>query len=491
LIRPESAQAQLQRIARDLMESRGFLPDFSPEVMAQARALSPAPMPSDPGVRDLRSRLWASIDNDDSMDLDQLSVSEALPNGATKVFVAIADVDALVKKGSAIDAHAAVNTTSVYTPAQVFPMLPERLSTDLTSLAEGQDRLAIVVEMVVAADGATGPSDIYRAMVRNRAKLAYDSVAAWLEGTAPAPPRLAAVAGLDAQLRAQDRAAQALRRVRQSCGALQLETPEARAVFDQGALTDLRPDEKNRAKQLIEDFMIAANGVTARFLAARGLPSLRRVLPVPKRWDRIVALAAAAGERLPAMADARALDAFLERRRRVDPVTFPDLSLSVVKLLGSGEYAVDLPGRGVEGHFGLAVKDYQHSTAPNRRYPDLVTQRLLKAALSGQPSPYSTTELATLADHCTEQEDDASKIERQVTKSAAALLLASRIGAQFDGIVTGASDKGVYVRIASPAVEGRVVRGFDGFDVGDRVQVKLLHTDAARGFIDFEGLHAK
>jgi len=485
-----STAEQLQHIAHDLMQSRGFLPDFSPEVMAEARSLAAAPMPGGDGVRDLRGLPWASIDNDDSMDLDQLSVSEALPDGATKVLVAIADVDALVKKGSAIDGHAAVNTTSVYTPAQIFPMLPERLSTDLTSLADGQDRLAIVIELAVGADGALGASAIYRAMVRNRAKLAYNGVAAWLEGTAPPPPRLAAVPGLDAQLRAQDRAAQALRRVRHDSGALQLETPEARAVFDQGVLADMRPEVPNRAKQLIEDFMIAANGVTARYLAARGLPSLRRVLSVPRRWDRIVALAAAVGTRLPATPDARSLDAFLVDRKRVDPVTFPELSLSIVKLLGSGEYAVDVPGRPVEGHFGLAVKDYQHSTAPNRRFPDLITQRLLKAALAGQAPPYTTNELATLAAHCTEQEDDAAKIERQVAKSAAALLLAPRIGAQFDGVVTGASDKGVYVRIASPAAEGRVVRSFEGFDVGDRVRVKLLHTDAARGFIDFEGLRA-
>jgi len=487
---PGSTAEQLQHIAHDLMQSRGFLPDFSPEVLAEARALAPAPMPDGGGVRDLRSLPWASIDNDDSMDLDQLSVSETLPRSATKIFVAIADVDALVKKGSAIDGHAAVNTTSVYTPARVFPMLPERLSTDLTSLAEGQDRLAIVIEMVVGADDALGASDIYRAMVRNRAKLAYNSLAAWLEGAGPAPPKVAAVPGLDAQLRAQDRAAQALRRVRHEAGALQLETPEARAVFDQGVLSDLRPDEPNRAKQLIEDFMIAANGVTARFLAAKWLPSLRRVLAVPNRWDRIVALAAAVGQRLPAVADARALDAFLVERRRSDPVAFPELSLSIVKLLGSGEYAVDAPGHPIEGHFGLAVKDYQHSTAPNRRFPDLITQRLLKAALAGQAPPYTIDELTTLAAHCTEQEDDAAKIERQVAKSAAALLLAPRIGAQFDGVVTGASDKGVYVRIASPATEGRVVRQFDGFDVGDRVRVKLLHTDAARGFIDFEGVRA-
>src|SRR6202140_1736621 len=341
------------------------------------------------------------------------------------------------------------------------------------------------MEMVVATDGTVTASDIYRAAVVNRAKLAYNGVAAWLEGTAPAPPRIAAVPGLDEQLRIQDRAAQALRRVRQEHGALRLETIEVHAVFDGGALADLLPDEKNRAKELIEDFMIAANGVIARYLESKGLPSLRRVLRTPKHWDRIVALAAESGEKLPAVPDAASLDAFLAKRRKADPERFPDLSLSVIKLLGSGEYAVETPGQPSEGHFGLAVKDYTHSTAPNRRFPDLIAQRLLKAAFSKQASPYTTDELKALALHCTEQEDKADKVQRQVGKSAAALLLESRIGSQFDGIVTGASDKGTWVRITAPAAEGRVVRGFEGLQVGNRVRVRLVRTDAARGFIDF------
>src|SRR6185369_14740975 len=348
---------------------------------------------------------------------DQLSVAEPVADGAVKILVAIADVDALVKKDCAIDGHAWTNTTSVYTAAKIFPMLPEKLSTDLTSLGEGEERLAIVMEMVVAADGTVTASDIYRALVLNRAKLAYNGVAAWLEGTAPAPAGLAAVPGLEDQLRMQDKVAQALKRVRHSHGALRLETLEVRAVFQDDALADLLPDEKNRARELIEDFMIAANGVTAKYLERKRFPSLRRVLQTPKRWERIVALAAESGERLPAKPDAAALDAFLAKRRETDPARFPDLSLSVVKLLGSGEYALEVPGRPAEGHFGLAVKDYTHSTAPNRRYPDLIAQRLLKAALAGQPSPYSTEELTTLARHCTDQEDNAQKVERQVRKS--------------------------------------------------------------------------
>ena len=480
-----AGREQLQSIAHEVMLQRGLLPDFSPAVIAQTDQITRAAVASGADIRDLRGLLWTSIDNDDSRDLDQLSVAEPGVDGTVKIRVAIADVDALVRKDSAIDGHAWTNTTSVYTAAQVFPMLPEKLSTDLTSLGEGQDRLAIVMEMVIGADGEVGTSDIYPAAVLNHAKLSYDAVAAWLEGAAPAPPRLAAVPGLDEQLRVQDRVAQALRRVRHAHGALRLETLEVRAVFDDGALADLLPDEKNRAKELIEDFMIAANGVTARYLQNKGLPSLRRVLRTPKRWDRIVALAAESGERLPLTPDAAALDAFLARRREADPARFPDVSLTVIKLLGSGEYALDVPGEVSEGHFGLAVKDYTHSTAPNRRFPDLIAQRLLKAALSGQPSPYSNDELATLARHCTDQEDNAAKVERQVAKSAAALLLSSRIGTRFDSIVTGASDKGTWVRIAGPTTEGRVIRGYEHLDVGDRVRVQLIRTDVARGFIDF------
>jgi VacB/RNase II family 3'-5' exoribonuclease len=488
---PATGNDQLQRIAHDAMLDRGLLPDFSPAVIAETDRLTAAATASDPSTRDLRALLWASIDNDDSRDLDQLSVAEPQPNGAVKILVAIADVDALVIKDSAIDGHAWTNTTSVYTPARIFPMLPEKLSTDLTSLADGQPRLAIVVEMTIDAGGAVTASDIYRAVVLNRAKLAYHSVAEWLDGAAAAPAKLAAVPGMDEQLRIQDRAAQALRQVRHTHGALQLDTLEVQAVYDDGALADLRPDEKNRAKELIEDFMVAANGIAAKYLEAKGRSSMRRVLRVPKRWDRIVALAAQSGERLPIAPDAVALDAFLSKRRAADPEHFPDLSLAVVKLLGSGEYSLVAPGQVSDGHFGLAVKDYMHSTAPNRRFPDLVAQRLLKATLAGQPPPYTDSELAALARHCTDQEDNADKVERQVRKSAAAMLLASRIGSRFDGIVTGASNKGTWVRIFGPTTEGRIVRGFEGLDVGDHVRVELVRTDVARGFIDFAAVRQR
>jgi VacB/RNase II family 3'-5' exoribonuclease len=484
--RSSAGRNELSLIARRAMVERGLLPDFSTAVLAETNAISEAVTETNPSIRDLRGLLWASIDNDDSRDLDQLSVAEPLAGGAIKVLVAVADVEATVKEGSAIDVHARTNTTSVYTAAEVFPMLPEKLSTDLTSLGESHERLAIVMEMVVDADGGVRESGVYRAVVLNRAKLTYDGVAAWLEGSAPAPSRLSAVPGLDEQLRIQDRAAQAMKGLRHRAGALSLETLATRAVFDGDVLADLRPDEKNRAKELIEDLMIAANGVAASYLAGKGFASLRRVLRSPERWERIVALAADSSERLPPEPDARALEEFLTKRRQADPERFPDLSLAVIKLLGSGEYALELPGQGSNGHFGLAVRDYTHSTAPNRRYPDLATQRLLKAAVAGRPAPYTNEELSALARHCTTQEDNAAKVERQVRKSAAAFLLSSRIGERFDAMVTGASEKGTWVRISRPPVEGRVMRGFEGLDVGDHVQVKLVSTDVERGFIDFE-----
>jgi exoribonuclease-2 len=480
-----SGRGELKAIARRTMIQRGLLPDFSPAVLTETDAVTSAAAETDPSIHDLRGLLWCSIDNDDSRDLDQLSVAEPTVGGAVKIRVAVADVDAIVRKGSAIDGHAWTNTTSVYTAAEIFPMLPEKLSTGLTSLGEGQARLAIVIEMTVAADGTVTGSDVCRAVVLNRAKLAYNSVAAWLDGSAPAPPRLAAVPGLDQQLLTQDRVARAMKGLRHQHGALSLDTLEARAVFDGEVLADLRLDEKNRAKELIEDFMIASNGVTAKYLERKGYASLRRVLRAPERWERIVALAAGVGGRLPAEPSARALEDFLSGRRQADPIRFPDLSLSVVKLLGSGEYVVEHPGQAVDGHFGLAVGTYTHSTAPNRRFPDLVTQRLLKAAMAGQPAPYAVDALDGLAHHCTEQEDNAAKVERQVRKSAAALLLAPRIGQRFDAIVTGVSDKGTWVRILRPAAEGKVVRGFEGLDVGDRTRVELVHTDVERGFVDF------
>ena len=483
-------RADLKRIARKAMAEKGLEPDFSRDALSELAALKgPAPVASSapgPGIRDLREKLWISIDNDDSRDLDQLTVSDPLPGGGSRVYVAIADVDALVPKGGALDAHAARNTTSVYTAAEIFPMLPEKLSTDWTSLNENEDRLALVVEMSFGPDAALAGSDVYRAAVRNKAKLAYDSVSVGLTGgTKDMPEKAAATAGVPEQLHAQDAIAQALRSRRAEEGALDLETIEPKAVFADDAIVDLRVQQKNRARQLIEDFMIAANGVTARFLAAKGFASLRRVVRSPERWAKIVAVAAERGAKLPAQPDSKALEDFLSAQRRKDPLRFPDLSLVIVKLMGAGEYVVERPGQAAIGHFGLAVRDYTHSTAPNRRYPDLVTQRLLKAALSSQPTPYSTAELTPLASHCTEQEDDADKVERLVRKSAAALLLESRIGQRFEAVVTGASEKGTWVRVFEPPVEGKLVHGFDGLEVGDKLRVKLISTDVERGFIDF------
>jgi VacB/RNase II family 3'-5' exoribonuclease len=477
-------RSQLRSIARRAMVERGLEPDFSPAALDQARDATPA-APDDAAL-DWRDLLWSSIDNDDSRDLDQLAASEALEGGAIRLLVAIADVDACAPRGSAIDQHARVNTTSVYTPAQVFPMIPERLSTDLTSLGEGDDRMAVVADMTVASGVVIG-FDMQRALVRNRARLTYDGVAAWLDG-GPPPPALAAVPGMDEQIRMQDDAARAMRKLRRERGALRVQTTEARVVFDGELVADLRRVEKNRAKELIEDLMIAANGATAGFLAGRGFPSLRRVLRAPRRWDRIVELAAALGEKLPEAPDPAALDGFLARRRAADPARFPDLSVSVIKLLGSGEYALEVPGQASEGHFGLALRDYTHSTAPNRRFPDLVTQRLLKAAMAGRPPAYSNKELDAIARHCTVQEDNAAKVERQVRKSSGALLLSSRVGEMFDAMVTGASAKGTWVRILppGPAVEGKVTRGAEGLDVGDRARVQLTGTDVERGFIDFD-----
>jgi exoribonuclease-2 len=394
-------------------------------------------------------------------------------------------VDSAVPRASPIDAHAAHNTTSVYTAAQVFPMLPARLSTDLTSLAQDQDRQSVVIDMQFDAAGRMQDSTLYRALVRNRAKLAYNGVAAWLDGTGPVPPAVSAVDGMAEQLRLQDRVAATLKRLRHAHGALTLDTREARPVFAAGILQTLTPDEVNRAKELIEDFMIAANTATARFLEARRIPALRRVLRVPAHWERIVAVAASYGARLPATPVAAALNDFLVERRDREPARFADLSLTIVKLLGRGEYVLERPGTPDPGHFGLAISDYTHSTAPNRRFPDLLTQRLVKAALAAAAPPYAEGELSALAAHCTVQEDNAAKVERLVAKSAAALLLAGRIGERFDAIVTGASPKGTWARISGPTTEGRIVRGEAGLEVGDHVRVRLVATDVDRGFIDF------
>ena len=479
----------LRSIAHRAMLERDLLPDFSSEALAELERLQATfPMKGE-SARDMRSLLWASIDNDDSRDLDQLTVAEAMPGGAIRILIAIADVDSSVKDGTALDEHARHNTTSVYTAAEIFPMLPERISTDLTSLNSNEDRLAVVVEIVIGADGSVGDSKISRAWVRNHAKLAYNSVAAWLEKKGDMPEEVAAVPGLAENLQLQDRVAQSMKKLRHVHGALSLETIEAKPVFDGDQIQALDIDEKNRAKEIIEDFMIAANGVTARFLSASGFPSIRRVVRTPKRWERIVEIARDRKFDLPPNPDSKALEEFLTKERDIDPVRFPDLSLAVIKLLGNGEYTAEGPEDNAPGHFGLAVKDYSHSTAPNRRYPDLLTQRLLKAALAGKPAPYNKDELDELAAHCTHAEDAANKVERRVAKSAAALLLESRIGEHFDSIVTGASEKGTWVRLLKLPVEGKLVQGFEGMDVGDQIKVQLISVDVQQGFIDFRLIH--
>ncbi|MDR3561928.1 MAG: RNB domain-containing ribonuclease [Negativicutes bacterium] len=479
-------RSRLQRIARKAMLERGLLPDFSAQAIAQLNKIEGTVLQTEQSTRDLKNLLWCSIDNDDSDDLDQLTVAIKMPEGAIKVLIAIADVDAVVKKSSPIDEHAKHNTTSIYTAGQIFPMLPNKLSTDITSLNYAADRLAIVVEITLGEDGVLIGSDLYKAIVCNQAKLAYNSVAAWLEDRGPLPEAIAAVEGLAENIRLQHQAAQKLKALRHMHGALDFETIETRPIFVEEQITDLAEEKRNSAKEIIEDFMVAANGVTARYLAAKKFPTLRRVVRTPKRWERIVELAMERNFALPKEADSKALNQFLTAEKAADPLHFPDLSLSVIKLLGPGEYAVQLPEDGSVGHFGLAVKDYAHSTAPNRRYPDLITQRLLKAAITGKPIPYSNDELAALAKHCTEAENAAQKVERQVEKSAAAILLESRIGEVFDAIVTGASEKGTWVRLLHPPVEGRLSGGLGSEDVGHVVRVQLIHTDVERGFIDFK-----
>ncbi len=480
-------RTRLEKIAHRAMLEHGMVPDFSQEALDELEKIGePVIFPEKEGVVDMRDLLWCSLDNDDSRDLDQLAASEDLGNGRVKILIAIADVDAVVKKDSAIDRHAQLNTSSVYTAPKIFPMLPEKLSTDITSLNYGCDRLALVVEIIMDEDGSVLDSAFYRAMVHNKARLSYNSVAAWLDTKGPIPEEIASVKGMEESLRLQDVAAQKMRRIRHLHGALVFETVEAKPIFSGGNLVDIIPDSDNRAKEMIEDFMIAANSVTAKYLASMNYVSIRRVVSKPKRWDRIVAVVAGHGTNLPKEPDSIALEKFLVSSQKADPLRFPDVSLSIIKLLGSGEYVVQVPGRVSEGHFGLAVQSYTHSTAPNRRYPDLMTQRILKAAIAGLPSPYSVEELRSLSQHCNTAENSANKVERQMVKSAAAILLEKRIGEQFDAVVTGAASKGTWVRIMNPPLEGRLSRGFRGLDVGDTIRVQLISTDVERGYIDFK-----
>jgi VacB/RNase II family 3'-5' exoribonuclease len=475
----------LQAVAKQVLLQRGFQPDFSPAIQQQLVDLRvhPPQIAAVKDVRDLRNLLWSSIDNDTSRDLDQIEVAEQLPNGNVKISVGVSDVDAFVPKNTPLDQHAARETTTVYAGVRNFPMLPEELSTGKTSLLENQDCLSVVVEFVVDASGRVVSSNVYRSLVRNHAQLQYNSVGAWLEGTGPAPPKVAASADLQKQLRLQRDAAQKLKDRRFENGALSLQTNELQPLILDDQVVDVQKQQKNHATELIEDFMIAANGVVARMLDK--VSSLRRIVKRPERWDRIVQLAAEHGEKLPPDPDSKALNEFLLKRKVAAPEHFADLSLAVVKLIGRGEYVLERPGDPVAGHFGLAVKDYTHSTAPNRRFPDIVTQRLIKALLASQPNPYSDSELAAIAANCTEKENAADKIEREMAKRLAAVAMQNRIGATFDAIITGVTPKGTFVRALQPHVEGLLAQGAQGLDVGDRLRVKLVRTDVQHGFIDF------
>jgi VacB/RNase II family 3'-5' exoribonuclease len=479
------SQLDLQATAKQIMQEHGFEPDFPPQVSEQLSKLMQAPpqVGTGPGIRDLRNLLWSSIDNDTSRDLDQIEVVERVSNGDVKILVGIADVDAYVPKATAIDQHAAKETTTVYTGIKNFPMLPDELSTGLTSLLDGQDRLSIIIEFVVDSSGVPKGSDLYRAVVRNKAQLQYNSVGAWLEGNGPAPQKIAASSELQQQLKLQDEVAQKLKEQRHEHGALNLQTDEVHPLVLNEQVVDVVKQEKNRATELIEDFMVAANGVVARYL--ENVSSLRRIVRTPERWDRIVQLAATKGEKLPAQPDSKALNDFLLKRKAADPDHFAELSLAVIKLIGPGEYVLERAGETAPGHFGLAVQDYTHSTAPNRRFADVVTQRIIKAMISGQQNPYSDQELSVIAATCTEKEDAARKVEREMSKRLAAVAMQHRLGEVFDGIVTGVTSHGTFVRVFQPHVEGLLIQGQQGVDVGDKLRVKLVRTDLQRGYIDF------
>ncbi len=481
------AHFNLAAAARAAMIGHGFQPDFPAGTDKELAGIEahPAPLPAADGYRDLRHLLWSSIDNDTSRDLDQIEWAERLPDRRIRVIVGVADVDAQVHRGTVIDGHAGSETTSVYTGVVVFPMLPTQLSESMTSLNENEDRAALAIEFCVDESGTASEGKAYRALARNRAQLAYNSVAAWLESKGPAPPKVAASADLAAQLKLQDEAARRMEGSRFQHGALDLETIETRPVMLAGEAVDIARQEKNRATSLIEEFMVAANGVIARTLEDAGVASIRRIVRTPKRWDRIVEVAAGLGTTLPAEPDSKALNEFLLAQKQKDPDRFPDLSLTIVKLMGPGEYVLVRPDQPSPGHFGLAVQDYTHSTAPNRRFPDLVTQRLLKALFAQAPQPYSADDLQAIAQRCTQMEDAARKVEREMQKRIAAVVLHPRIGQSFAAIVTGVNQYGVFVRALQPHVEGMVVHGGKGLDVGDKVTVKLVSTDPQRGFIDF------
>jgi exoribonuclease-2 len=477
-----STATDLAERARQAVEAAGFQPDFPARAAAEVRAAERAALPQ---VLDLSHLLWSSIDNEESRDLDQLEYAEPGPNGATRILLAIADVASYVAPGSSIDNRARFNTVSIYTAGRTFHLLPPDLSTSRTSLLERETRLAVVIDMLVENDGEVHGPKLYRAKVRNHARMSYEQAGAFLESQRPLS-HFGRTPGLKEQLIMQGAAARRLMALRKRMGALTFSSYEARPVYDHGRIVSLEVQQRNAARDLIESFMIAGNVATATFLKSRGFPIIERAVNAPRRWDRICQIAAGYGAKLPDSPSPKALGEFLVQRRDADPGGFRDLSLAIVKLMGPGEYLVEPASQQLTGHFGLALDDYSHSTAPNRRYSDLIIQRMVFASLNAQPVPFKLPELEHIAKRCTEREDAARKVERFMRKVAAAGLMSERIGAEFDAIVTGASYKGTYVRLFAPAVEGKVVRGEGGMDVGDRVRVRLVSTDPDRGFIDFE-----
>jgi exoribonuclease II len=513
----------LAQAALDEMHEAGFKPEFGPGVAEQVdeirTSLRKEFVQAEPGfgVPDLRNLVWSSIDNDTSRDLDQIEVAERIADGI-RVHVAIADVARAVEQDSPIDKHAQAQTQTIYTAVKNFPMLPLELSTGMTSLNENGDRMAVMMSFTVGSNGEMSDEQISRAWVRNRAQLAYSRVGPWIDAHAGAASGVGVslqeveqlrsdsarqgedlngpafvddangrelAESLGDQLVLQARATQLLHRARIQNGALEFHRGEAEPVIADGRVVSVQDVIQNQAMYLIEDLMVAANGVMARALRKGGRSGLQRVVKVPQRWDRIVSLAAEHKWDLPVNPDSVALNNFLAHMRDTDTDHYPDLAVAVIKLMGPGEYMLMTADDDPTGHFGLAVRDYTHSTAPNRRFPDIVTQRVLHAMMEGAPAPYSDAELAAIATHCNEADTALRKIERAMQKRVAAVAMAHRIGEVFRGVVTGASEKGVYVRVIDPPFEGRIIQNAEGLDVGDRVSVKLLHTDPARAFIDF------
>jgi VacB/RNase II family 3'-5' exoribonuclease len=472
--------------AHRAMHEAGFRPEFGGAVMQEVAELSNRQTEND--ATDLTHLNWSSIDNEESRDLDQLEYAEKKGNDNIRLMVAISSVIDHVRKDGPIYLHAAYNTTSVYTGVETFHMLPEALSTDRTSLLEGQTRLAMVVDLEVTPNGDLINPQVYRARVQNHARLTYEEAGEFMQGNSHASEIISTCPWLREQLSLQMAASHRLISLRKKEGALTFSSFEPRLVKRNGKIVDLKLYPHTVARELIESFMVAVNISTATYLKSKNWPIIERVVTAPRRWGRIREVVREYGVELPLEPEQKALSSFLAKQRAKDEVKFQTLSLAIVKLLGPGEYVVEYTHGPQQGHFGLAVDDYSHSTAPNRRFADLVLQKLLRACSAGQPMPYSDDELQQIAARCTERETAARKVERLMRKVCAATLIRARVGQEFSGMITGASRKGTYARLFDFPAEGKVVRGERGVDVGDRVRLRLLNADPETGFIDLERL---